>query len=246
MQANFRKKQNVPSPILQFPGLIDPRNRDLWESLQLKYHFELERGPEPGYLTYFDNNRVVVEVDIEEISPAAFTHELLHVYLKSEGLEIVWDFRERVQRDPELQKIFSTSLRVHIGNCLEHNKMLPLFLSLGFAREDFLRDYHIKIMGVSQVKDLEKNYLRFDKVDLNSVDTFIGKYFAMAASVNPNFDYKPVLQRLQEIDHLLFSILNNFWESWQNFKLGEPKEKYLKLLDRFLLDIKIWINNDFR
>lgn len=240
MEADHEKNQGVESPNLRFPGLVDSRNRDLWESLQEKYRFELQESPEPGFLTYFDGNTVIIEVDAKEISPAAFTHELLHVFLKSEGLKIVVDLKSRVEEDPELSEIFTTSLRVHIGNCLEHVKMLPLFLALGFARKDFLRDYHKKFVKMAEMKKLSQNYFFNGTVVMESADKYIGCFFAMKASVNPRNDYTPMLQMLQKTDSSLYSLLDNFWKGWLLYELVDPKENYLDLLNAFLLEIKGW------
>lgn len=223
-----------------FSDLIDNKNRDLWDYLRKQYDFQLEESFEEGFLTYFKGDTVIIEVDLDQPSPAAFTHELLHVYMKSQGLKIVWNMKDRIENDSDLQSVFSTSLRVHIGNCLEHVKMLPLFLERGYSREDFLMDYHERTMMETDVKSLEDNYYCKGGVVLKTVDNYIGKYFAMKASANPEFDYSQALMGFKAIDPSLYQILDGFWHDWLKYQIGDPQEKYLNFMDSFLENIKNW------
>jgi len=223
-----------------FSELIDNKNRDLWDYLRKQYDFQLEESFEEGFLTYFKGDTVIIEVDLDQISSAAFTHELLHVYMKSQGVKIVWDMKDRIESDPDLRDVFSTSLRVHIGNCLEHVKMFPLFLDRGYHREDFLIDYYKRIMEELEVKRLGDNLYIQGKIVQRTVDDYIGKYFAMKASVNPSFDYSQVLMEFQAIDPFLFQILDGFWQNWLKYQVGDPQEEYLNYLDSFLKNMKYW------
>ena len=240
MKADYKTNQGAEFEDPRFLRLVDSRNRDLWDFLKESYRFELEESPEPGFLTYFDGGTVIIEVDVQEISPAAFTHELLHVFLKAKGIELVWDFKRLVEEDPALRELFTTSLRVHIGNCLEHQKMLPLFLARGFAREEFLRDYHRKLVKKSEIKYLLENYYIQGKVPLRSADQFMGSYFAINASANPHFDYSELAGSLQDLDPGLYSAIDNFWREWISFRIGDPKEKYREMLVEFLSELKAW------
>ena len=71
MEKDLGKNSGETFPALKYPQLLDRRNRDLWDYLEGKYEFDLKVSPEPGYITYFDHNRVVIEVDVQELSPAS-------------------------------------------------------------------------------------------------------------------------------------------------------------------------------
>ena len=128
-----------------FKLLIDARNSDLWKEMSLVYEIKLKEAEEPGYLTSFDNKKVTIMVDMENLNPHAFTHELLHLYMKTIEVNIASDLKITVKENV-LKDIFSDSLLEHMGNCLEHFKMLPLYLARGFQNQLFVRDFHKKFM----------------------------------------------------------------------------------------------------
>ena len=225
---------------VKFRGLLNKQNMDLWNELNREYTIELDEGPEEGYLTYFNDEVVVIEVDMANISPAAFTHELLHVYLKARGVQIIWDLKEIINGDNDLGEVISTSLRVHMGNCLEHVKMLPIFLSLGFRNEDFILDYKKKILDEEQMLDLKRAFRQNSQAGLGMVDKYIGKFFAMKASNNPDFDYSLLYEQMEELDCSLYRLNQNFWDAWGRYEIGEPKEKYISFLSDYLDGLKSW------
>lgn len=240
MGTEFQNKSGPDIMKTKFPGLLNEQNMDLWKDLNNVFKIELEESLEEGYLTYFDNGIVIIEVDKEHLTPAAFTHELLHVYLKAKGVEVIWDLKEKIQENKDLRALFSTSLRVHLGNCLEHVKMLPIFLSRGFKNEDFIMDYYKKILNDEQMWELEQAYFRNGKPELGMVDMYIGKFFSMRASNNPDFNYSVFFERLKQLDANLYKINQCFWEAWENYKIGDPREKYLPFLNDYLEDLKSW------
>lgn len=224
----------------KYTNLLNEKNLDLWKDLVHKYSIEVDENNEGEYLTYFCDEIVVIEVDIHNPNPAAFTHELLHLYLKTEGVQIVRDLKKKITGDGDLTEIFSTSLRVHIGNCLEHVKMLPLFLSHGFKNEEFIQDYNMRIIDEEQMHFLEQYYWKDGKTERLMADSFIGKFFAMKASNNPSFDYSGYYQRFEKLDHNLYEIHQRFWEAWKEYQVGEPEVKYIIILQDYLEGLKVW------
>ena len=61
----------------------------------------------------------------------SFTHELLHIYLRSKGVFIGARLKRKLQSSKTLSIIYSEPLLEHLGNCLDHIKMLPIYLELG-------------------------------------------------------------------------------------------------------------------
>lgn len=232
-------KEDIKAPNPEFKGLLNSKNIALWEYLSQKYEFRLEESRENGYLTYFDNTSIVIEVDMADFTPSSFTHELLHVFVKDQGLHINWNLRMKITADEDLLKLFSTSLRVHMGNCLEHVKMLPLFLQFGFSNESFIGDYNRRIIDEVEIRNLEEIYFRADRPQLKAVDLYLGKFFSMKASNNPSYDYSSYYKRLEKIDESLFEINEALWESWAHYRTNSETD-YQDLIDRYLSDMKAW------
>ncbi|WP_417352847.1 hypothetical protein, partial [Flavobacterium alkalisoli] len=174
------------------------------------------------------------------LCPSSFTHELLHIYIKDKKINIANELEKHITENHTLRTIFSLPLRTHIGNCLEHIKMLPIYLNLGFPNEKFLSDYNESKMDsltILQIKTTYKNYNIYNK---EVVDFYIGKFFAMKACNNNSFNYFNYYSELENIDSELFYSLNNFWENWINII---DSRNYKPILEKFIEDLKNWTKN---
>lgn len=120
----------------------------------------------------------------------------------------------------------SEDLIEHIGNCLEHIKMLPIFLEMGFNREDFISDYSENKLteeNLKSIKRLFKSKILFqrEKYDSKAIDFFIGKYFAVKACPNLTYNYDKGLNELGRIDTDLYFVLNKFMKNWDMFDYND-------------------------
>ncbi len=120
--------------------LLDKRNINLWDSLSKLHKIELADSMEPNYITHFLNEKITIYIQPDNYCPAAFTHELLHIFLKSNKVNIAFDLDNRIAESEKLFYVFSNRLKEHIGNCLEHSKMLPIYLELGYEEQLFISD----------------------------------------------------------------------------------------------------------
>lgn len=227
--------------------LFDDRNKDLWEELNEQYNIQVKVNSEPGYLTDFKDDVITIFVDEKDINPASFTHELLHIFLKSKGVLVARDLRDSIKNNENLSHFFSTSLQEQIGNTLEHQKMIGLYRERGFEDHKFVNDYEVKIMDTQQLDTLLTNYRIEGSYKRDIVDKYIGKFFSMKASNNRNYDYSPYYQRLNSLDGSLFQILDKFWKEWLEYDIEDPKEEYRGILASFLKDLDRWVEKrDFR
>lgn len=231
----------------KFATLIDDRNRDLWEELNQQYRIVIKENSETGYLTNFKEDVITVFIDKENLDPAPFTHELLHIYLKFKCVLVAGELRDRVTENKNLSIIFSVSLQDQLGNALEHQKMISLYRERGFENEKFVRDYEIKIMDTQQLHYLLTSYRQRGSYSRDAVDVYIEKFFSMKASNNRDFDYSPYYQRLKSLDTTLFQILDRFWSNWLQYDINEPQEVYRQMLDSFFQNLDRWVGKrEFR
>lgn len=117
-------------------------------------HFKitLEQNPEENFITGFSPSGITITVDHNNMDPAPFTHELLHLYIKSKQTLLLQDMQQMTDDDHLLLYLFSPSVVSHICNCLEHYKMLPMFLDRGFDIKDFVEDFHQHLMEPQEMK----------------------------------------------------------------------------------------------
>lgn len=228
-------------------GLIDNRNLELWNSLKTVYDIEIRKEKRPDYLAFSKSCKTIISVPFDNIDTASFTHELLHIYLRTKEVFIGGGLTLSIKKSEKLSRIFSDDLIDHIGNCLDHIKMLPEFLNLGFDEKDFLSDYSANKLTDEEILKIKKHYtttILFKKIyNASAIDFFIGKYFAANSCPNKSYDYQSQLNKLEKIDHELFQILETFLISWKNFDYNDTdpiKGSYHLILFDFIENLEKW------
>jgi hypothetical protein len=202
-------------------GLIDHSNIDLWNSLNSIHEIEIRTGSQNGYSTYSIYNKSTIYVPENNFNSSYFTHELLHVLLRAKKVFISGALKQSIQDHQVLSKIFSKKLLEHIGNCLEHIKMLPHFLKLGYNVEYFIEDYSENKFTEEEILKLKALFITNESgkyiYNPSGVRLYIGKYFAIIACPNISIDYSKQLNELNNLDPELFQILKKFSDSWENY-----------------------------
>lgn len=230
-------------------GLIDNRNLGLWNYLIMVHDIEIRKEKRPDYLAFSKSGKTIISVPYDNIDPASFTHELLHIYLRTKEVFIGGGLTLSIKESGILSRIFSDNLIEHIGNCLEHIKMLPEFLDLGFNENDFLSDYSVNKLTDEEILKIKRHYtttILFKKVyNASAVDFFIGKYFAASSCPNKSYDYQSQLKELEKIDPDLFQILETFLNDWKSFDYNDTDPitgSYHSLLFDFIENLEKWTN----
>lgn len=226
-----------------YKALIDDRNEDLWREMNAHFHITLKECPEKSYITSYTSSGIIIYIDKSNIGPAPFTHELLHLFIKYKDTHILRDLSKMTETDNHLLHLFSQSVVNHISNCLEHFKMLPMYLGRNFDNEHFTQDFQTQLMDGQTTDKLMATYIKNGIYDGRAVQTFINKFFSMKASNNKRFDYGPYFKALSKLDPQLYYNLDSFWEGWVNFKIGNPPEEYQNILETFLNEMGTWIKN---
>lgn len=228
-------------------GLIDDRNFELWNTLKNIHEIEICKENRPDYLAYSNNGKTIIYVPLNNLDTAFFTHELLHIYLRTKQVFIGGGLILSIKGSQVLSKIFSDDLLDHIDNCLDHIKMLPEFLRFGYHKNKFISDYSINKLTKEEIANIEKHFttsILFYKVfSAKAIDAFIGKFFAANACPNDSFDYSKQLGELRKIDTDLFQILDTFLTNWKNFDYTDTDPipgSYHILLYCFIENLEKW------
>jgi len=225
--------------------LIDARNASLWNEIVSKCVVRFEPSPNSEYACYSQSNVVTFFVPVKDYSPDSFTHELLHVYIRLKEVYIGSNLIRRISANNVLQKIFNEKLLEHISNCLDHMKMLPIYLQMGFEKERFILDFHSNKCTDIEIQNIERYYKIGNSYHGKAIETFIGKFFAVTADPNTNLNYNECLSKLKKIDEKLFAILQNFTNSWKSYDLdvNDIFNSYRDLVDKFYEDLNAWMTN---
>lgn len=224
-------------------SLLDERNSELWNNLNNAHKITLEPSFEPNFITNFKDDKITIYVVEDDLSPADFTHELLHIKLKSNGLDIGRDLNKKIEENEKLFYLFSTDLKDHISNCLEHIKMLPIFIDLGFKNSQFLSDFKSKKMSMGQMQEIALRYRENGIYDREAADSFIGLFFAMKADNNRMNKYDILYKKLSKLDKKLYKSLVDFWEDWLSFDYNDKNDNYDDIIDYFIEDLNEWNEN---
>ena len=62
--------------------LLSERNIDLWDEINRIYKIELEESPEDAYLTYFDEEVVVIEINMDNMDNMIINMDNHHLLLR--------------------------------------------------------------------------------------------------------------------------------------------------------------------
>jgi len=233
----------------QIEYLVDNRNIHLWQQMNKKFNITIRESWEPNYSVnihkkkIFRRIKVFISVLNSDLCPASFTHELLHLHLASKQILIGDDLDKLILRNNNLCSLFSRDLRNHVSNCLEHIKMLPLYLELGYENEKFISDFHTKKMNPLEMNSLANGFSNIFSFDRGVVDLYIGKFFAMKACNNTTINYDIYYNEMENLDFELYKILDEFWSSWINYDIAKSKNNYNYILHKFTTDLDFWLIN---
>ena len=224
-------------------GLIDNRNAALWEELNEHYEIKIELvNDTPKYGCYSIENTSTIYVPESKINAASFTHELLHIYLRSKGIFLGARLTRLIRLSKTLSKIYSEPVLEHIGNCLDHIKMLPLYLDLGFDRREFLSDYEQNKCTIEEVGQIKKYWKQGATYNAQVIELYLEKYFAAKACPNEEMDYGNSLQELSQIDEKLFSIQEQLIKRWKVMKMDVPND-YKLIAESYLAEMEDWVKS---
>jgi hypothetical protein len=148
--------------------------------------------------------------------------------------------KERFRNEPLLRWSLDENLFEQVGECLEHWKMLPLYLSMGFERVLFCENYYMPCCNEMSMQIIRSGMNKAVPTKI-SVHHFVHKYFTMKTCLNPAFDYDDELDELKFINGDLYVILENFATRWNDLEIsrGNPLS-FKKTTADFIHELGMW------
>ena len=206
---------------LRQKGLLDNRNLSLWKEIRYGNKVRVLKSGNDEYSVYSINQSSTIRYADRNICADSFTHELLHIYLRLKGCLIGASLKLHIQCSSELSRIMSYELLEHIGNCLDHVRMLPMYLDLGFDRKKFIQDYSKKKIESEDIEGVNEYYRINGIIMPKMADAYIGAVVSIFANPNNELDHSKELKALREVDPELFDINKKLFDSWLETPLGD-------------------------
>lgn len=224
-------------------GLLDNRNRGLWKDLNKSFSISIDIGNYNNYGCYTEGDSAIIYIDENNIDINSFTHELLHVLLHKKEIYFASRLELLISNDNTLLQFLSSELIEHIGNCLNHIKMLPIYLELGFDKKYFISDYDTNKCTKAELIALKNSFKVRGVYNTEIVDFYIGKYIAIKADPKKHINYPKALIELKKIDYSLFDILDKLIVDWNNMPLEKINlwdEDYISVSYDFYENLVEW------
>ncbi|RXF67735.1 hypothetical protein [Arcticibacter tournemirensis] len=224
--------------------LIDERNQALWDTLNAHFQIDFQPSANNEYRVYSINDSATFYVPENDHCADSFTHELLHVYLRYKKVFIGAAFINTVNSSKILKNLLNDRLTEHVGNCLDHIKMIDHYDQMGFPREKFITDYDQHKCTPSDLADLKRYYKQNGSYNTEAVNLYIGKFVAMCADFNESFDYEPCFAALDKLDPQLFTVLDQLVSDWEDLDIESDDiltSSYYPLLNTFYEGMKRWM-----
>lgn len=162
--------------------------------------------------THGHRHYVYVWLDDPNLS-ASVTHELLHVFLAQKNASILSDLHLRY--NSLFPFLIPKSFCYHISNCLEHIKMLPIFLQMGFPRESFLSDSTQQCITADDIYTFKTSLHGENRREYNAPElvNYVSKFIAAKCSPFSN-TYEDELNQMRVICPRLSRILDHVVDDW--------------------------------
>ncbi|MEP7376017.1 MAG: hypothetical protein ABI675_21655 [Chitinophagaceae bacterium] len=211
--------------------LIDSRNKAIWDEVTTKYDLSIQLYNGREYRHQLFQGKAVILVPELNNSIELFTHELLHIYIRTKRLFITEYLLQRLKAEPLLYWSLTDNLFEQVGHYLEHLHILPIYLTCGFDRSNFFEDYELQPCSSLNIQLLYRG-MKKTPPSMAIIDLYINKFFAMKASLNASSNYNGYLEDLKEMNPALFSILDRFWKRWTGIDInslhttGSPYKKF--------------------
>jgi hypothetical protein len=167
----------------------------------------------------YQGDKATIYLPADNPSEECLAHELLHLYVETKESSIVCClFTGLIREKTNLKQIFSKDLIEHTTNCINHVKMLPYFVKMGYDKANFIADSSSNKCEIIYARKIKRSFKFLGTYCRLSIDSYIGKYFAMKADVS-EIDYSIQFSILYETDKALYEILDVFWTKWLNIDI---------------------------
>ncbi|AXB57272.1 hypothetical protein [Flavobacterium fluviale] len=227
--------------------LLDIRNQKLWDEINQKFNIEYAESSDNEYGVYSINNSVTFFIDKSNLCKDSFTHEMLHVYMTIKDLYFTSSLKLTFTQSKILSENLTLQLIEHIGNCLDHVKMLPIYLELGFDRKKFVKDYNQYKCSQEEITQFNNYYKVGKKVNLKMIDAYVGRLVSVLCDPNEDFDYSSDLNKLEKVDPLLFKIIARLINHTKEIKVIDRtifEDDHRTVISNFYKNMIKWISKN--
>jgi len=115
--------------------IFDVKTKSLLHDLKKDFQIEFEERKIDYCEVFTIKNQATIYYNPKIIDNESIAHELLHIKLKRYNYVIGNHIYFSCLNNPKLQKIFNKFLCDYIGNCLDHFKMYPEYLEMGYRSQ---------------------------------------------------------------------------------------------------------------
>lgn len=210
---------------------------------ELRQEFEINFQPKDiNFCEVFtQNGKSTIFYNPNIVDNESIAHELLHIWLNKFNYVIGNHIFVSFQSDWKLSKIFNKFLCDYIENCLDHYKMYPKYLEMGFGPEKFIMNGLDEKCSINDIKKLHLKFLNKYKPD--SINRYIGYLISIYADHVEN-NYDKHLELLQKKEPELFKIVTDFWNKWVEFDIENIDAIHnsdIELAESFMIEMEDWI-----
>lgn len=223
--------------------ILDVPTLELLTEINKDFHVSFTEWNKEYAEVFTQNNIAEIFYNPKNIKTESIAHELLHIWLKKFNYFSSTHIFLSFENDEKLSKVFTKYLCDFIGNYMDHYKMYPKYLSMGYKPEHFIQEGLNSKCSLSQINFL---FLKpFGVYNAASVNLYIGSLFSIYADHVEN-DYSKHLRKLKEKDTVLFDIVTEFWKSWEKFDIEniDPiTNSDFELIESFIVNIEVWASD---
>ena len=207
---------------------LDDRNKDLWIYLSDKYEIGVNDDYSFYKLEYLNDINPVYILTDKFYKKSLFTHELLHLELRSLQFDASKTLPESYMlMNNEIERLRS-QISYNLANNTEHIIFLNRYLQLGFPIQDFVADYYTSNYPQSFFDQF--NFLQSNPQFENLYNIlFLSSYVTMYSESKYNLDRKNEFGKLLELNSDLYYKSENIGYLIENLNPYENKEAQIQL-----------------
>jgi hypothetical protein len=223
---------------------LDHNNLELLAQLQKTFDIEFEEKNIDYCEVFSKNNCSIIYYNPARIDNDSIAHELLHIWLSTFQYASGNTLYLLSLNDENLSKIFNKNLCAYIGNCMDHIKMYPRYISLGYNPEKFVT---LGTREKSNINDLTNLDLKVSATIYrsNAIELYIGNLTSIYADHYPN-NYSKHLKLLEDMEPDLFKKTMTFWTNWKEFDIEKIDPIFYSdraIINNYLMEMEAWLSN---
>lgn len=225
---------------LEIEEQLDEQNRLLLSEVRNKMSVKFEIFNKPYFENFSINNNATIYVNPKIFNNSSVAHELLHAWFRCLGLHGSNMIYLSAEGKPKFNTVFDKKLCDHIGNCMDHYKIYPKFLEMGYEPETFLSSKGLQC----DINSIRKLRIQSNNVySAKHLNNYVGYLISIYADHLSN-DYSQHLAQMQSIEPELFNIVSKFWRAWQDIDITNPDpitRMDFEAINDFIMNMEDWM-----